>query len=193
MCCFHRWMHNVDKQSECEHAPHPCALFKQHQWKEQHLCRQYQSLSQQIPQDPGSPAWSSTCTGGKALISRSYHWTDVAAASVNTVCTSLSPSLSPRSHTAVVERPGDFTPYLKLLPCDTCKGCWDYDRARLPVLCLLSVRRTRWLNYREWWTEAAEVSCFTAQACNENFTSKDGAKSKWTDGLLWNIPLYYSG
>lgn len=53
------------------------------------------------------------------------------------------------------------------------------------MLCLMSVRRIEWLNYKEWCTEAAEVSCSAAEPCNETFTSKSECGAKKQMVCFW--------
>lgn len=136
----------------------------------------------------------------EAFISCTYHKTaicaNIAAASG---CLRLSmlhhhqpPHPTPRSHT-VVERPSVFTPSLSEAPV-----IWHMQWmvglrqwGLYACFCLLSVRRNQWLNYKEWCTEAAEVSCFAAEPCNENFTSKDECGA--SEQMVWFWILLFIG
>ncbi len=194
MCCVHRWMYSVflHKQAESERAPAPCAWSSR---TEMNISVGSIKACRSSSQRTRLASLKLHLYSAEAFISCTYHKTaisaNIAAASDYTVCSSpsLSLSLSPSlPRVTVVERPSDFTPYLKPLSFDTCKGCWDYGSGGC-ARALSSV--CQWLNYKEWCTEAAEVSCFAAEPCNENFTSKDerGANEQ----LVWFWILLFIG
>lgn len=107
----------------------------------------------------------------EAFISCTYHKAaipaNIAAAS-NRSCHQLSISLSLCSPLESWLLKG-FTPYIKLLSFDTCKGCWDCSSGGL---CACFVCHWQWLYNKDWWAAAAGVSCFGAETCNENWRLK---------------------
>lgn len=130
----------------------------------------------------------------EAFISGAYHKTAISA---NMAAARDKPP--PSTHlprVTVVERPRNFTPYLKPLSFDTCEGCWDYGSGgymhALSFSFFFFVRQENWLNYKEWCTEAAEVSCFAAEPCNETFTSKD-CECGENEQMVWFSVLLFKG
>ena len=180
MCCVHRWMYSIflDKQTECEHAPGPCASSS----------RTEMNISLGSIKACRSSSLRTLLASLKlhlysagAFISCTYHKTAISAntaAAHDAVCSSPSPGVM------AVERPGDFTPHPKLLSFDTCKGCWDGGSGGC-ARAFLSVKRTLWLNYHEWCTEAAEVRCFAAEPCNEGFASRDECAANEQMAGVW--------
>lgn len=191
MSCVHRWMHctvytKVD-YSWMWTCLCPCALSNRTEMNIS-VCsiKACRSRSQRTRLASLKLHLYST----EAFICCTYHKTAISANIAAASDRALRASLHPLRVIAA-ERQGDFTPSSKLLSFDTCKGSWDYGSGGLCMLCLLYVRSTQWLNYKEWCTEAAEVSCFAAEPCNECFTSKADGGVK--EQMVWFWILLFIG